>query len=295
MKHYDSFLIGHITNDRSRDHMDHCAGFYGGAELFSAYAAWAVGAKVGLLTKMSEADEAILDLLPFPREDIYCGRSKQSTSMLNWYHTEDKERRDLIVSSVADPFFLSDIPDGIESEIYHLAGLIRGDFADGMIEALAQRGKVAVDMQGLLRCLDPDSKTLYFEDFADKKRVLPFIHFLKTDAAEAEILTGLTDRAAAARQMHAWGAKEVMITHNSEVLVCVDGEVYTSPMRPRSLLGRTGRGDTTFSVYMAERLHHGVQQALDFATAAVCLKMECIGPLKSSREAITQYRQAMSG
>ncbi len=30
MKRYDSFLIGHITNDESRDHLDHCERFYGG-------------------------------------------------------------------------------------------------------------------------------------------------------------------------------------------------------------------------------------------------------------------------
>lgn len=35
----------------------------------------------------------------------------------------------------------------------------------------------------------------FFEDWKEKKELLPYITFLKTDAAEAEILTGLTDRA----------------------------------------------------------------------------------------------------
>lgn len=295
MKRYDSFLIGHITNDESRDHLDHCERFYGGAELFSAYAAWAVGAKVGLLTKTARTDAPILDLMPFSRQDIYWKPSESSTSMLNWYHTADRERRDLIVSSVAESFRADEIPDDIQSEIYHLAGLIRGDYEDGMIETLSRRGKVAVDMQGFLRCLDAERKGLYFADYEEKYRVFPYIHFLKTDAAEAEILTGCADRAEAARQMHAWGAKEVMVTHNSEVLVCAEGTVYTCPMRPRSLVGRAGRGDTAFGVYLVERLHSSVQQALNFATAAVSLKLETAGPLKNTSEEILRFQRDVMG
>ena len=60
-------------------------------------------------------------------------------------------------------------------------------------------------------------RTMAFHDWAEKKQYLPVIDYLKTDAAEAEILTGLTDRAEAAKLLHSWGAKEVLITHNTEV------------------------------------------------------------------------------
>ena len=40
-----------------------------------------------------------------------------------------------------------------------------------------------------------------FHDWKDKLTYLPYFDFLKTDAAEAEILTGLTDRRAAAKQL----------------------------------------------------------------------------------------------
>ncbi len=46
-----------------------------------------------------------------------------------------------------------------------------------------------------------------FHDWKDKLTYLPYFDFLKTDAAEAEILTGLTDRRAAAKQLYEWGAK----------------------------------------------------------------------------------------
>ena len=54
---------------------------------------------------------------------------------------------------------------------------------------------------------------MVYHDWAEKKELLPYVRFLKTDAAEAEILTGLTDRAEAARQLYQWGAKEILITH----------------------------------------------------------------------------------
>ena len=57
------------------------------------------------------------------------------------------------------------------------------------------------------------------------------IDYLKTDAAEAEILTGLTDRAEAAKLLHSWGAKEVLITHNTEVLAYDGVTTYTCPIK----------------------------------------------------------------
>lgn len=289
-KHYDTFLIGHITVDEVQEVDGQRYGFFGGAELFSSYAAYFTGALVGILTKMTAQQRMLLDILPFDRTNVYFIDSKFNTSMLNRYLSEDRERRDLVVDSVAEPFRIADIPCEISSSIYHLAGLIRGDFEDGMIEYLSKRGSVAVDMQGYLRCLDEETKLLYFQDYEHKRRDFPFIHFLKTDAAEAEILTGTSDRAKAAEIMYGWGAKEVMITHNSEVLVYNGQELYTAPLMPRNLSGRAGRGDTVFSVYIIERLSRNIREALDFAAAAVSLKMEQPGPLKKGRDEIEQYR-----
>ena len=116
-----------------------------------------------------------------------------------------------------------------------------------------------------------------------------YIDFLKTDAAEAEILTGLTDRVAAAKLLHSWGAKEVMITHNTEVLVYDGNEIYTCPIKARNLSGRTGRGDTTFAGYINERLRASVPEALQYCTALVSLKMETPGPFMGTREDVLNY------
>lgn len=291
MEKYDSFLIGHITVDAVEEPDGTGYEFYGGAVLFSAYAAYSMGAKIGFVTKMTKDQAKIRDLLPFDRDRMFFLASPKNTSMINRYLTEDRERRDLIVSSVADSFTMADIPDDVESGIYHLGGLIYGDYAEDMIPELAKRGKVAVDMQGYLRCLDKDTNMLYFKDYVRKMQDFPHIQYLKTDAAEAEVLTGLTDRRKAAERMLGWGAKEVMITHNTEVLVCSEEGMCTCPITSRNFSGRTGRGDTTFSIYITERLSKSMKEALAFATAAVSLKMEHPGPLKKTRKEVEEYQK----
>ncbi len=121
---------------------------------------------------------------------------------------------------------------------------------------------------------------------------MPFVTFLKTDAAEAEILTGTADRAEAAKILHSWGAKEILITHNTEVLAYDGKEIHTCPIRARNLSGRTGRGDTTFGAYLNERLRSDVPTALRTATATVSLKMETPGAFRGTRDDVAAYLRA---
>ena len=158
-----------------------------------------------------------------------------------------------------------------------------------MIKECARKGKIAVDVQTCLRHVNTDTGEMYFEDWADKKEMLPYIDFLKTDAAEAEIMTGTADRYEAAKILYGLGAKEVLITHNTEV-IAYDGEkIYSCPIRARNLSGRTGRGDTTFAAYINERLTNNIEHSLLYATATVSLKMETPGQLKATRADIESY------
>ena len=163
-----------------------------------------------------------------------------------------------------------------------------GDFDGNLIKAAAEKGAVAVDVQCLLRTVMPDG-TMQFFDYADKKDVFPYITYLKTDAAEAEILTGLSDRFEAAKVLYSYGAKEIMISHNTEILVYDGKEFYTCPIKARSLVGRSGRGDTTFAAYICERLHADIPTALQYATACVSLKMETPGPFKGTHADVEAY------
>ncbi len=290
MKHYSSAIIGHITMDRNIDHLDNEMKIPGGAVVYSSASAYALGHNVLVVTKVAKKDTDRLSAFTVPEENILCIDCESSCDMYNKYFTPDKERRKCVCISVGTPFTAQDIPDDISADIFHFAGLVYGDFSNDLIKEASKRGKVAVDVQACLRHVDlNDGGAMHFEDWADKREMLPYIDFLKTDAAEAEILTGTDDRFEAAKILHSWGAKEIVITHNTEVLAYDGEKMCTVPIKSRNLSGRTGRGDTTFAAYINERLTNTMEHSLLWATATVSLKMETSGPLKCTKEDIRSY------
>jgi sugar/nucleoside kinase (ribokinase family) len=289
MKNYDTFIMGHISIDENI-YKGETVKEIGGAVFYSSCASHAIGHKTGILTKLSFRDKNCLENFTIPEEDIFTLNSENTTSIRNIYHSADRERRTCTALSVADPFTIDDIPNNIASQIYHFAGLISGEFDSEIIKFLHDRdkGKIALDVQGFLRTVG-ENKEMVFKDWKKKKEYLPCIDYLKTDAAEAEIMTGTKDRKKAAEMLFGWGAKEIMITHNKEVLIYNGKKHYTCPLKPRNLSGRTGRGDTCFSAYITERLNKNIEDTLLFASALVSLKMEKPGPFKGTRDEVEDY------
>jgi sugar/nucleoside kinase (ribokinase family) len=287
MKRYDNFVMGHISIDENI-YQGEAVKEIGGAVFYSSCASHAIGHKTGILTKLSFRDKNCLEEFSIPEEDIFALNSENTTSIRNIYYSEDRERRTCTALSVAAPFIIEDMPNNIDSQIYHFAGLISGEFDSEMIKFLHNKGKVALDVQGFLRTIG-ENKEMVFRDWGKKKEYLPYIDYLKTDAAEAEIMTGTKNRKKAAEILFGWGAKEIMITHNKEVLIYNGKKHYTCPLKPRNLSGRTGRGDTCFSAYITERLDKRIKEALLFATALVSLKMERPGSFKGTRDEVEDY------
>ncbi len=283
---YDTLIIGHISKDININYEGKVVDILGGAVIYSSYAAQAGENKTAVLTKMNVADMHYRNEFNVGEDNVFCLESKKTTSIKNQYLSEDKEKRDCTALAVADSFTIGDIPN-IESRIFHLAGLIVGDFNEKMIPMLAKKGKVAVDVQGFLR--NEENGKMVFRDWKNKKELLKDIFYLKTDAAEAEIMTGFVDRKKAAIKLAKWGAKEIMITHHTEVLIYSDGEFYTQPLKPRNLSGRTGRGDTCFSAYITERNRADIQESLLYAAALVSMKMEKSEPFKGTRSDVESY------
>ena len=295
MKTYDSTIIGHVSKDINIDCEGNTVTMYGGAVLFSSAAAYALGHKVAAITKVADSDKDRINAFVIPQEDVCILPAQKNTSIRNQYLTPDKERRVCTCISQGDSFGIADIPQDISAKIYHFAGLIYGDFPDNLIRACAEKGDVALDVQTCLRHADAQSGNMYFEDWRSKKDLLPLVRYLKTDAAEAEIMTGAADRFEAAKILYGYGAKEILITHNTEVLAYAGDEFYTCPIRARNLSGRTGRGDTTFAAYINERLQHGMKDALLTATALVSLKMETPGQFRGTRDDLNAYISAFYG
>ena len=284
---YDVLVVGPVSLDHNIDYQGNERRELGGAVVASGYAAAKSGNKTALFTKLNPADADVEARFAASGADLYWKASRTTCSIRNQYFTADKEKRACTSMGVCDPFTFDEFPE-IDADIYHFAGLVYGDFDGTLFAEAARHGRVAVDVQCLLRHVEPD-KTMAFHDWAEKKRYLPYIDYLKTDAAEAEILTGLTDRAEAAKLLHQWGAREVLITHNTEVLA-YDGEtLLTCPIKARNLSGRTGRGDTAFAGYITERQHASMADALLYCTALVSLKMETPGPFQGTREDVLNY------
>ena len=289
---YDLIIMGHVSKDIIVEFGGAETRLLGGALLYSAITAARSGAKVLAITKAAASDAPSLEFLRAEANlELIVEPSAETTSILNVFKSADRERRDVTLRSAADPFSAADVPAGASAPIIDLAGLFVGELPDSLIAALSGRARVAVDAQGLLRTAMPD-KTMKFFDWADKKRYLPLLSYFKTDAAEAEILTGYTDREAAARALAELGrredgsAPEIMVTHNTEVIVLAGGEIHRAPFTPSNLSGRTGRGDTTFAAYLAHRLAHGPAESVRFAAALCSIKMEKPGPFSGTMEEV---------
>ena len=262
MSAFDTLIIGEVALDTNVDYDGTTVQAIGGAVYYSGFAAANIGHRTAVLPKADmTAEELRAAFAQAPNVTVYPLPSRASFVTKNVYHTPDRERRTSTVSSMIDPYRPEEIP-AVDAAVWHLAGLVKGDLPNELIPYAAKHAQVAIDVQCMLRCVENGG--MVYHDWAEKKELLPYVRFLKTDAAEAEILTGLTDRAR---------------------------EIYTCPIRSRNLSGRTGRGDTTFAGYINERLTHDVPTALRTATALVSLKMETPGPFLGTRADVEAYQR----
>jgi sugar/nucleoside kinase (ribokinase family) len=290
---YDIVVVGHISKDivvylGEEEHLT------GGAVFYASVAASRSGASVLAVTKTSPQDRGLIEPLLEEGLQVLNLNSPDTTSIRNVYLSEDRERRKISLLAVASPFRLEELPT-VKTRIVYFAGLLRGELPDELIQPLSERAEVALDVQGVLR--RQRGERLVFEDWVDKERFLPRITYLKTDAAEAQIMTGEADREKAAAILKQMGAREVMVTHHTEVLVAAEGRIYRTPFTPKNLSGRTGRGDTCFSSYLAWRLSHGIQESVDYAAALTSIKMESPGPFRGTREDVSKRmkKRGLSG
>lgn len=279
VQQFDLVSIGVISKDRNIV-MGTEEVMYGGGVYAGAFAAARAGFRVAVVTKLAEADFS--SLRPFREAGISVVPSvaSQTTSIKNVYETPDLDRRRCYRLAMAEPFCIEDFPEDLDAKVYHISALIAGEIPLEVVKFLATKGRVGLDAQGFVRTVDGEK--LVSKDWPHKQDAFQVIDVLKTDAAEAEILTGKADRHEAIQALADMGAKEIMLTHSSEVLVSFDGKVYQAPFKARNLSGRTGRGDTCFATYLVQRLQKEPEAALRFAAALTSLKMEQPGPFRGT-------------
>jgi sugar/nucleoside kinase (ribokinase family) len=289
MPMYDIMIIGHITSD-ILDYKGEVSRYIGGGAYFSAFVAKRSSIKFCVVTKLARKDFGLLEGLKKEGIEVTALPSSDTTSIENVFETDDVDRRRVRLLSQADPFNPEDIPD-LEAKIYYLAGLFAGEIPDSLIVHLSKKGEVALDLQAKLR--SSEAGKFSFKDWPEKDAYIPRVTYLKADSLESETITGLPDREEAARILHRLGAREVMITHSSEVIL-YDGErIFRAPFNPRNLSGRTGRGDTCFISYMSWRLRHGIEESLRFAAALTSIKMETPGPFMGTTDEVLERMKTL--
>lgn len=279
-QNFDVVLLGHFAKDKDvidgkeRDVL-------GGAVYYGAFPLKMMGIKVAVVTKLARNDFPELSILKRAGITVFAREGAQTTGIRNVYSPEDPDKRQSYPLGFAGPFSQKDFPN-IEAKVIHIGALIKGEVSLDLIKSLARKADLSLDVQGFVRV--KEGARLVLKDWDEKRTALPYIKYLKADMVEAQVLTGTSDLATAAELLARMGPSEILITHKEGVLLLVKGKFYQAPFRPKSLKGRTGRGDTCISTYIAKRLTLPPDKALYFAAALTTLKLEKEGPFRGNIE-----------
>jgi sugar/nucleoside kinase (ribokinase family) len=237
-----------------------------------------VGKEVAVVTRMAPKDVHILEPLQKEGVAVWVIPSSETTYMKVIHPSADVDDRQMVQLASAGMFSISDLPQ-LDARCVHLAGITDQEFDLAFIRGLKENGyRLSADMQSFVRQVQPVSHQIAFQDVPAKVEIVRQLEMVKLDGVEAKVLTGTDDLAQAAQIIEAWGCPEVVITQSDGVLARVNGQTFYEKLSNASVVGRTGRGDTTFAAYLARRLDHAPAEAVKFAAALVSIKMETPGP-----------------
>jgi sugar/nucleoside kinase (ribokinase family) len=198
------------------------------------------------------------------------------------YPTANVDERILSVAGVADPIGAAQLR-GLSAHTFLVTASIRGEVAPETVRLMKERSRcLALDVQGFVRTVAPDGR-LRYESWPERDAVLGLVDILKTDAVEAEFLTGTADIREAARILSGLGPREIVLTHKDGLLVLADDAYHAAGFHPVKLRGRSGRGDTCIGSYASRRLTAPPAESTRWAAALTSLKLEAEGPIRRSR------------
>ncbi|MBA4385428.1 MAG: hypothetical protein C0410_11880 [Anaerolinea sp.] len=282
MSDFDVVMIGNFAKDKLIvDGIEEIAS--GGGVYYGSVVIKRLGARVAVITRLHPDDFSRLEELRLEGVEVYATPADGTSGIANYYQSSNMETRICKPIGFGGKFSLSEIPD-LKTQVIMLSPLYAGEVDLSLLQALSKRARLALDIQGFVRV--PVENDLVFRPWADMVEGLKCITFLKVDKAEAEYLTGLSDLHEAAIKLHSMGPQEIVLTQSSGVTVFADGKFFSAPFTPRSLAGRTGRGDTCFSTYITKRLTANAETACRWAGAVTSLKQEVPGPWAGTAEDI---------
>ncbi|MEA2031535.1 MAG: PfkB family carbohydrate kinase [candidate division Zixibacteria bacterium] len=187
-----------------------------------------------------------------------------------------------------------------------LIGPILGEVSFENILSIRQTfdGLFFCDPQGLIRDADKDGR-IYHEKVDGIEETLGQFDIVKPNELEGQILTGIDCRKnpyEAARIIHSWGPKIVIVTLAELGSIIFDGkQFYDIPPYGINLLDSTGAGDTYMAGFTFEYFKSGgdLRRAGCYASCTSSVMIENTGPDFSMTETMIRKRQekllAMTG
>jgi len=279
---YDIAFLGQYTKDTIVT-KDGSRVVNGGAYFYGSAAAASMGLRVAALTRLAPEDFSSFRLLLERGVLVKAISTQKSTCLQLLYPSANPDERILSVTSVAEPFEPADV-ESISAPVWSIGASIRGEVSLTVLKAIKAKGaRVGLDAQGFVRVVR-DGQLAYDTEWPEKAEVLRHVDVFKADVVEAEILTGTRDLHEAARILARYGVPEFVLTHGDGVVVYAEGSFVEAPFRPKSLVGRSGRGDTCLASYLAARLSMDPEKATFWSAALTSLKMEALGPFSGTRE-----------
>jgi sugar/nucleoside kinase (ribokinase family) len=279
---YDICCIGHITLDHiiTRQLTKHMAG---GTSYYFSNAIGNMDVNYVLVTALAQTEMYFVNDLRKKGIEVSALQSEHTVCFENSY-ADDQNHRTQRVLQKANPFTIEQLAE-IEASMYHLGPLLADDIPVEVISMLSKKGRVSLDVQGYMRkVLD---KAVHAIDWHEKHDVLKYIHTLKANEDEAEVLTGQKDIRKSARILCDWGVKEVVITLGSRgSIIFADGIFYDIPAyTPTLVVDATGCGDTYMAGYLYQRFKGAdITSAGKFAAAMSSLKIQASGPFTGSEK-----------
>lgn len=288
---FDITFIGHMCYDEIVPFEGETHVAPGSAVLCGAMAAARVSDNIAVITKMSSKDGLILDPMKQAGIDVTMIPADETTYMRVEHPSANVDERIMYQKKNAGYIQMDELPE-FESKFVHLAGITDQEFPMELIRGLNEKGYcLSSDMQSFIRQVDLDTREIHFRDVENKREICSLLTRVKLDIVEGKLLTGHDDIEKAAAEILAWGPQEVIVTHSDGVLLKTADKTYYEKFSNKSIVGRTGRGDTTYAAYLVRRISHDISESLKFAAALVSLKMEKKGPFHGTLEDVLKRLQ----
>lgn len=288
--HVDICCIGHLTIDKIIT--PSCTVVMpGGTSYYFSHAISRMDVRYGLITALADTDMQVVEKLRENGLQVKAFPISGTVFFENSYGKNLDHRRQKVLHE-ADPFSPGQM-EGVEAGIFHLGTLLKGDIPASVINMLAKKGKISLDVQGCLRTVH--NQQVIPDDWKEKKEIMPCIQFLKANEEEVKVVTGVSDPLEGAKILAAWGVQEVVLTLGSKgSVIHHEGQFYRVPaFRPAQEVDATGCGDTYMAGYLYQRSKGiPIQPSGEFAAAMAAMKMEKSGPFNGTEDEVRNWLEA---